>query len=416
MLIKKRVISYLRRIYYCFLRLKYFLSHLLILWDVRKNNSVNICFIISSLPMWRLQSFYDRIIKDSRYNVYIILLPFDTFSGKQQQSCIAELRRYFDTRSISYIDASVEEISEHRWKVINPQIIFYQQMYSNIYHGCCSISNNLGKLLCYLPYGIITIKGDRIYNNKYTNLAWRLFYPTELHADYARSHSYNHARNVRIVGEPDAILFSNESGHHVNDKIKRVIWAPHYSIAGESFIKRTSFLWMAHLMLELAKDYIGRITFILKPHPRLVSTLYSLPEWGKQKTDAYFAKWTNQDNLQIETGQYIDLFKSSDAMIHDCGSFTAEYLFTANPVMFISSDFDSVYNELDYFGAKCMDLHYHGSSKDDIVNFLETVVLKDKDPLKEDRLLFRDTTLLQNGNNSVADAIYSSMTRDLFKH
>ena len=411
---KKMLYNCLKRVYYSFLRLRFFLLRLLILREVRKNRSVNVFFIISSLPMWRLQTLYDRLMQDPRYHLCIILIPFDTFSVEQQNSSISELRSYFDSRSITYLDASRDVISEDCWKAMNPQIIFYQQMYSTMYHGTFSINNNLDKLICYLPYALLTVKGDWVYNTKFTNCAWRLFYPTKLHADYAQTHSYNHGKNIRVVGEPDAALFGKEHDIRVNGNNKQVIWAPHYSIVGGGKLHRASFLWMADMMLKLAAEYKNSITFIIKPHPRLISTLYSLPEWGKQNTDLYFDRWAKGDNTRIETGQYIELFKSSDAMIHDCGSFTAEYLFTGKPVMFISSNIEKVYDELDYFGSKCLDLHYHGSTRKDIVSFLETVVLKDEDPLKKERLLFRDSFLTQKGCNTVGDAIYSSMTADLF--
>ena len=416
--LKKIIIDCMRRVYYSILRSYYYISHLLILSDIRKNGNVNVFFIISSLPMWRLQPLYNVLIGDIRYNLFIILYPFDTYSIEQQRSSIAELRDYFDSRGILYIDASQNEIKAECWKKLHPQIIFYQQMYSTIYHGCLSIDNNLNKLICYLPYGIITIRSDWIYNTKYTNLVWRLFYPTELHIDFAKSHSFNHARNVRVVGEPDASLFKNVTNTKDNsdELVKSIIWAPHYSIASGGLLRRASFLWMADQMLNLAKEYEGRIMFILKPHPRLISALYSHPEWGKAKTDAYFDQWRKGCNTQLATGQYIDLFKSSDAMIHDCGSFTAEYLYTCKPVMFISNNYDHVYSELDYFGAKCLDLHYHGSTIEDVVKFLEKVVLEGEDPLKEDRRLFRKKILMYNGSESVWKTIYDSITSDIFRH
>ena len=418
MVLKSLLFNYLRSIYYRSLRAYYFLPHRRILHKIRKEDSVNVFFLISSLPMWRLQSLYDLLVKDSRYNLSIILLPFDTFSTEEQRSCMTELRDYFDIREITYIDVSKEEISAKRWKEMNPQIIFYQQMYSTIYHSHFSLVNNLNKLICYLPYGIITIKGDWIYNTKFTNLAWRLFYPTELHVDYAKSHSFNHAKNVRAVGEPDAALFMEEGRKTVcsDDHIKRVVWAPHYSVVEGGMLHRASFLWLADEMQRLVKEYDGKVFFILKPHPRLISTLYSLPEWGKEKTDAYFESWSKGSNTELVTGQYIDIFKSSDAMIHDCGSFTAEYLYTGNPVMFISSDFNHVYEGLDYFGTKCLDLHYHGSDKKDIVYFLDNVVLKNEDPMEEKRKLFRDGYLMQNGSCSVGKAIYDTITSDIFKY
>lgn len=44
---------------------------------------------------------------------------------------------------------------------------------------------------------------------------------------------------------------------------------------------------------------------------------------------------TNQDYSQRIKREYWGLFKRSDAMIHDCHSFTVEYLYCENPVLYL---------------------------------------------------------------------------------
>ena len=46
-------------------------------------------------------------------------------------------------------------------------------------------------------------------------------------------------------------------------------------------------------------------------------------------------KFFPTNNLETE---YVELFKSSDALIHDCGSFMAEYLVTNKPVLFLEKN------------------------------------------------------------------------------
>jgi hypothetical protein len=383
----------------------------LTLRKIKREGKVNVAFVVSSLPMWRLQTLYDRLICDKRFKVSIVLVPFDTFSNEQQSLSISELKDYFDSREVTYIDLRSDANNYDEWTKLNPQLVFYQQMYSTIYHGALSVEKNLRRLICYLPYGAMTLKGDWLYNTKFTNLAWRLYYPSDFHAEYARNHSYNHGTNVKIVGEANAISFKRKDASlcNVEDSyLYRIIWAPHYSVNG-GYMNRSSFLWMADFMLLLAKRYSDRVKFIIKPHPRLISTLYMTPGWGKQRTDAYFRQWEEGDNLQLSTGNYVDLFNESDAMIHDSGSFTLEYLFTGNPVLFVAKDFEQVYDGLNQYGSSCLDLHYHGSSEDDIIHFIEDVVLSGRDPLKEARDHFYDNVLCVNGTSGVGDAIYQDL-------
>ena len=103
---------------------------------------------------------------------------------------------------------------------------------------------------------------------------------------------------------------------------KKVIWAPHHSIISNPDLEYSLFLEVCDIMPVLAKRYENKIQFCFKPHPFLIRKLYQL--WGKYKTDAYYQLWDSMPNTQYENGEYIDLFMTSDAMIHDCDSFRFE--------------------------------------------------------------------------------------------
>ena len=136
-------------------------------------------------------------------------------------------------------------------------------------------------------------------------------------------------------------------------------------------------------MLEMARKYADKVQFVFKPHPLLQPHLYKY--WGKEKTDAYYAAWENLSNGQVEMGQYDDLFMTSDAMIHDCSSFTNEYMFTCNPVMYLMHDkSDSHGSNLNTFTRKAFDLHYKGTTHEEIEDFIQNVI-NGKDALLEQR-------------------------------
>jgi len=45
------------------------------------------------------------------------------------------------------------------------------------------------------------------------------------------------------------------------------------------------------------------------------------------EVESYYAEWHNLSNgFVYDEGDYFNIFKSSDALITDCGSFLAEYL------------------------------------------------------------------------------------------
>ena len=368
--------------------------------------------------MWRLQDLYSLLLRDPHYNVTILLYPFLTYATNQREKCIKELKDYFDANNCSY-QIYDKEAFKPQWRKNRPDIIFYPQMYRTIFPKPLNIDSNLDRLICYLPYSLMTVKGEWVYNTKYTNLAWKLFYPTTIHADHARHNSFNKGRNVIVVGEPNATKYLQQGYSYQwkpqsNNSIKRVIWAPHFSILEKVYLHRGGFLWLADIMCDIVKLYEGRIQFVLKPHPSLISSFYAHQDWGKERTDRYFNQWSDGKNTQVETGEYIDLFMTSDAMIHDCGSFTAEYLFTNKPVLFTSKDINNVYSTLDPFGVKCLDLHYKGSSKEDLIAFLDNVVIDGEDPLSDSRRLFYEDILLRETAGDVGNNIYQALNKELF--
>ena len=195
---------------------------------------------------------------------------------------------------------------------------------------------------------------------------------------------------------------------------KRIIWAPHFSIGTDGYLHRASFLWLNEVMWQIAQEFKDEVQFVFKPHPRLLSELYRHPEWGKKRADDYYEMWKSGENTQLETGEYIDLFCSSDAMIHDCGSFSAEYHYTGKPVLFVSDDFDAIYQGLDDFGTMCLDLHYHALNVQDIRAFIQDVILQGDDSLREKRELFRKRYLLPEDRPQFAESIYRSIVNSIF--
>ena len=121
----------------------------------------------------------------------------------------------------------------------------------------------------------------------------------------------------------------------------------------------------------------------------------------------------NGGNTTYVNGEYVDLFKSSDAMIHDCGSFIVEYLYVKKPVMFLDSyDRQSQSNEV---ANKAYHCHYIGKKEDDIRSFIEKIVIEGLDTYQEKRDAFYDEFLVPPNGTTVADNIMQSIKQALVK-
>lgn len=384
---------------------------------IRKAKSVKAVAIISNLAMWRLEDVVALLKKDPRFDVTLVVCPFTTFESDVRKKNVDEIVSYLQGKGWDHVLADVPEKAEGLMKALDPDLVFYPQLYSGLYAQGMNLKENLGRLIAYVPYALPTTSGDWSYNSRYMNVAWRLYYPTKLHYAYSRRHSFNHGHNMVVVGDSHASAFLKEV--HLDPwkdgSRKKVIWAPHFSIRTDGYLHRASFLWLHEAMWEMAQAFKEEIQFVFKPHPRLLSELYRHPDWGKERADAYFDRWKNGENTQLETGTYVDLFCTSDAMIHDCGSFSAEYHYTGKPVLFVSKDFKEIYRGLDDFGTLCLDLHYHAGSLEEVHAFLQDVVLGGQDPRKSEREAFRRDYLIPPEDTSFEQNVYRSLTKDLFK-
>lgn len=380
---------------------------------VRKNGKANVLFIASNLPMWKYQGLYELMSQDTRFDASILIYPFNTYTPEQRSYDAEILKAFFTSKGIQVIDLGENLDVIHD---MNPDMIFYPQPYPGLYGNLLEPCNFEDRLLCYFPYGLFTQYTDWAYNTRFHNIAWKLFYPTEYHRKDAGRLAYNGGKNVCIVGEPDADYMRaphKENPWKNTDCRKRVIWAPHFSISKDRLMNRDSFMWMSDLMLEIAEEYADRIQIAFKPHPRLKTELYLHQDWGKQRTDEYYALWDSMPDTQLETGGYLDLFSFSDALIHDSGSFSAVYQYTYKPSLFVSDNLPKIKGELSEFGNRCLDLHYHANTREAVISFIENVVLNEEDCRRSERMTFVDEVMMPPGGRTAAQNAFDEIIRGL---
>lgn len=384
-------------------RTTYSLKRVVFLRKIKKKNKINVVFLAANLSMWRYQHLLELFQEHERFNVFVVLAPFLCYQKDEQLKNMTELKQYFDSKGISYYESNACDIVSD----IKPDILFYPQYYFNCMPPECDAKKFKDRLLCAYPYAFNSIYDSFAYNDEFHNAAWKLFYPSASMLKEARQLAFNKGRNVVVTGYPNADDFLSDKTKDVWKKQrqnkKRIIWASHFTIErGCSPLFFSNFLKFSNFMQEIAKKYSGKIQFAFKPHPRLLTELYKHKDWGKQKTDEYYKWWEEQENTQLETGEFINLFKTSDAMIHDCGSFSIEYFYTKKPVMFLSRDMEEIKKNKNEVGKIALDTHYVGKENDDIIDFIEEVVLNGNDPMKKQREDFFAKYLLPPNGKTVA--------------
>lgn len=344
---------------------------------IRKAGKAKVVFVASSLSMWLYEGIYEKMLAEAeRFEPHIVVAPFTTNSPVMREAERERLQKYFKEKGIRAEDASA-------MAAIDPDIVFFPQCYRKIYGEGLEISDWKKRLTCYFPYGVSFLEDRWQYDTRNLNWLWRFFVQSEGHRQTAHRLMTNKGSNVVAVGEPHAEEYEGV-GRDVwkpqGTPCRRVIWAPHHSFKPESKLRRTAFLWAAGAMKELAEEYAGKIQFAFKPHPRLYVEMLTHPQWGEERTRAYFDFWRTSPNTQLEEGGFIDLFKTSDALIHNCNSFIAEYLYTGKPALFLTDEAVALKGEMNGFGRAALDSHYIAATKEEVRSFLESTVLGGDDP------------------------------------
>lgn len=379
-----------------------------ILNGIYKKDKLRIIFFLPNLGMWKYETLFSLLLADDYFEPYLVPFPHPWHSKDGQMSFFEDIWRYSQSKGFPMINGydiqSGVYISSGE---LNPDIVVYTQPYNTGYHFW-KIEKFWNKaIFFYAPYSV-PIEDDTVFHfNLLQNISWKLFYPSPMLKSLFRTNMLTRGNNLEFVGNPlyDQFIQTPALGKEwkIKDQaIKRIIWAPHHSILLDDYLHNSNFLEMADGMLALATEYSDKVQFAFKPHPYLLEKLHKI--WGSERANAYYSKWRDLPNTALVVGDYIDLFLSSDGMVHDCASFMCDYLYVNKPVMFLCKD--DTGNNLNPYGAGCLSMHYKGKSIQDVRYFIEEVILNEVDTMKEERNFFYKEYLLPPNGKSVGKNMY----------
>lgn len=357
------------------------ISHGINVNRVRKQSRqrpINVIFIVEMLSAWKAESVF-RIMQASPIFFPIILVV--KLEGREAVAAV-ELERsisYMKNQGYPYNVLGRQDSSGGitTLESLKPDLVFFSNPHKIVPDEVYQIAFRRW-LSCYIPYSHQVSKYDDYraqYNQEFHNKMWKIFAPHAYEIKIFEEHSYAKGRNVVLSGYPPCkVLAENRVQGPFTRKDSsqlHIIWAPHHTIA-YSDLPYSNFLRIAEQMRALVKKYSHVIKWSFKPHPLLKQSLSVHPEW-KETVNDYYDWWRSQENTAIVEGDYKELFIISDAMIHDSGSFLAEYLYLNKPVMYIwsSANLPDYFNE---FGCKALQVCERGDSVDDIENFIARLI------------------------------------------
>lgn len=202
-------------------------------------------------------------------------------------------------------------------------------------------------LVAYVPYGFTIIDKDwmEFELSGFHDYLWKYFAQTRANAAIAKASTALGSplpTAVVTAGYPKLDVYLTPPPERKSVTFwprakestrKRVIFAPHHRIVEEKS-NASTFIWSAQSVLNLARSH-PEIDFILKPHPNFSFQMQRNKYLSADTYARWIEDWESLENTAtFDSGDYFDLFRSSDIMITDSVSFLAEYLPTGQPIIY----------------------------------------------------------------------------------
>ena len=351
---------------------------------IKDGHKIRVGFYI--VEVFQYASIYESMLKSDIFEPCIVVVP-DYLRKEMMISCMEStynlLKQNYENVKLGY------DIQKQKYLDFsnNFDIVFFGNPYQSMAHKYHFIWHLLKKniLTCYQNYGFNTLLWGRnhICNLPFYQACWKVFADSQESYDDLVSYQPRKAQNAWITGycKMDKLAEFKQ----MPSTKKRILLCPHHTI-NFKYLQISNFLRYADFFLELPEKYPD-IEFIFRPHQLL---RYNLAKyWSEERAKEYYEKMTSYPNVIYDTGQnYFQTFMNSDAIIHDCGSFTAEYLFTGKPCCYMLKNQKEITDTFLPIGQQCLNNYYKAYTKEEICNFIERVVINNQDPLKEQREKF----------------------------
>lgn len=344
---------------------------------------IRICFTVIYDSVFQAEPLFIKMIDDARFDPYILVIP-DTARGAENEE--NQLQKTYNSLRAKYGDFVLcsRPCGQRCYKDFSSEmdIVCPANPYDDMTHPLYRIE--------YLCSKALPIFFNYAYPNdhySYTHIAsipsislvWKYFTESESVTDIFKKHMLNKGENIVTVGYIKMDRLSEQALQQ--PKRKSIILAPHHSVGRQcaDVYAISTFMQHADFFLELPKLYPS-IDFIFRPHPLLYPTLAQKSMWGKEKTERYFQAIQAHPNITYQNGgDYFPTFATANGIIHDCGSYVSEWVYTHKPMCFMLKCEENIDKFFMKNGADVLRRSYLAYSAEDIKHFIEEVIIKEND-------------------------------------
>ncbi len=374
--------------------------------QLKGKRSLKVLFLAIYDSMWKYDSIYQQMLVHPQFEPQLLVCKAQHLSSEEALRLQESTMNSFKSKGYSPI---AETLSLSAAEQLEADFVFYSSPYEEQYSPGLRQASFPQALSCYALYGYPLEDYRQWYDLLFHNRLWRYFLVSDYDLQSYKKLSRTKGSNGFVSGSPhlDAFVARQEELPKQSDELPLVIIAPHHSIEAWGY-SLSNFLHYHQTFIDLSDKYRGRLRFAFKPHPVLKTKLYKLNNWGQERTDAYYRYWQTQTHCRLEEGPYIDLFLSSDALVHDCSAFTAEYQIVAKPALFMRKN-KRLPKGLNQAAKEAFTLHEMADSGEDIDRFLEAIALRKPDQKHLSRKDFQKRHLLPPNGTSAAQAILDEL-------
>jgi len=365
--------------------------HLRQIKKIKNKERIRVVFLAIHGSVWKYDSVFERMVRDPYFEPEILVCPDFLYGEDQMLSEMYKTFEHFKTKGYKVRksrrdDGSwlpLSDLSPDLVVFTNPHELTVPPYYAKAYSRYLTI---------YVPYFFMaTVHAtEGAFSTPMLNAMWRIYWPHQFaYGAFNALSQGDGMRSSRLTGYPavEALLTPN---HKLSSQAwksqsgkKKIIYAPHHSITNDESSLST-FLRLGVSIKKIAEHHYQQVQWSFKPHPHLKPRLYLHPAWGKERTDQYFAFWESQEHTQLNEGEYDDLFTQSDAIIHDCSSFIAEYAVTRKPALYLLSESSQALEFVNEFGECALQTYDTASSAPEINKFILNVV-RDKNTQRREK-------------------------------
>ena len=352
---------------------------------IKNNQKINVVFYIYDETKWKSQSIYDIFENNDKFTPYIFVSKNcspENNMNFQTKNDIKKVYNFFENKKMRVFyayDFKKDDYIPFNEMPIKPDIVFYSHPWY-IYETQGPVMVSEYAITCYIPYFLATSISPIEYYTRFHQYVENHYVLNDLIKNYYAKNMDNKGKNLKSTGHPMLDYFYLNKNKQYENK-NYTIYAPHWSVDKNNNLHWGTFLDLGYKILNFAKTH-PELNWIYKPHPCLESYLITNKYFSKDEIDLYRKEWKNIGQI-METGDYLDLFMQSKALITDCGSFETEYFLTQKPLIHLKSNIDPTpFNpSVDKIVKSC----YEAENFDELEKILNEVLIKNNDYKSDQR-------------------------------